>query len=238
MARTKVLARVAIALGVLLASYLVLLVPDFEPAPAPGAAHEPFLWHRDDLWQALEARFAGRRDVGCAAVAAEIDSAVADLGAQLDALEAPHVPVDDPSFGHLERTLFDVAPAFGACPARVPELAVIFERIRAAVKLASRNWDATERASRDRLYRLLYGGRATIEELLLQMSASDMPALVRGTEEPCAGPSAEVQGVRVCSGDLIVSRGGAPTSALIARGNDYRATSRTWRSPTLAKTVP
>ena len=32
---------------------------------------------------------------------------------------------------------------------------------------------------------------------------------------------AEVHGVRIHSGDILVSRGGAPTSALIARGNDF-----------------
>ena len=36
-----------------------------------------------------------------------------------------------------------------------------------------------------------------------------------------ATPSAEILGVIVHSGDILISRGGAPTSALIARGNDY-----------------
>jgi hypothetical protein len=82
-------------------------------------------------------------------------------------------------------------------------------------------WDPQAPASRDRLYRLLYGGRAAVEDLLLQMQPADALALSPGTNEPCAGPAVDVRGVRVCSGDLLVSRGGAPTSALIARGNDY-----------------
>jgi hypothetical protein len=47
------------------------------------------------------------------------------------------------------------------------------------------------------------------------------PALVRGDDEPAATPAAALFGVTVHSGDILVSRGGAPTSALIARGNDY-----------------
>lgn len=48
-----------------------------------------------------------------------------------------------------------------------------------------------------------------------------MPALARGDDEPSATPGAEILGVRIHSGDILVSRGGVPTSALIARGNDY-----------------
>jgi hypothetical protein len=38
---------------------------------------------------------------------------------------------------------------------------------------------------------------------------------------PSRTPSIKVHGVTVHSGDILVSRGGAPTSALIARGSDY-----------------
>src|SRR5690606_42102715 len=40
-------------------------------------------------------------------------------------------------------------------------------------------------------------------------------------EEPSATPSTLLQGIRVHSGDLLVSRGGAEVSAFISRGNDY-----------------
>jgi hypothetical protein len=46
-------------------------------------------------------------------------------------------------------------------------------------------------------------------------------SLIKGIDEPSSTPSAEILGVKVHSGDILVSRGGAPTSALIARGNDY-----------------
>src|SRR5439155_7958349 len=40
-------------------------------------------------------------------------------------------------------------------------------------------------------------------------------------DEPSATPAIDVLGLTLHSGDILVSRGGAPTSALIARGNDY-----------------
>ena len=45
--------------------------------------------------------------------------------------------------------------------------------------------------------------------------------LLEGDIVPSATPSANVHGVTVHSGDILVSRGGAATSALIARGNDF-----------------
>ncbi|MCA9768120.1 MAG: hypothetical protein KC485_04825, partial [Gemmatimonadetes bacterium] len=70
------------------------------------------------------------------------------------------------------------------------------------------------------LYRALYGTRAAIEEVLLQQPAASF-ALSEGPTAPSATPSAVVHGVTLHSGDLLVSRGGYPTSALIARGSDY-----------------
>jgi hypothetical protein len=45
--------------------------------------------------------------------------------------------------------------------------------------------------------------------------------LLEGDLEPSTTPSANVHGVTVYSGDILISRGGAATSALIARGNDF-----------------
>src|SRR5690606_19903363 len=49
----------------------------------------------------------------------------------------------------------------------------------------------------------------------------NLPSLLAGDDEPSATPWALVQGVKLHSGDILVSRGGAATSALIARGNDF-----------------
>jgi len=56
---------------------------------------------------------------------------------------------------------------------------------------------------------------------VLQLPDNQVATLIKGVDEPSSTPSAEILGVKVHSGDILVSRGGAPTSALIARGNDY-----------------
>jgi hypothetical protein len=43
------------------------------------------------------------------------------------------------------------------------------------LKKQSENWDLNDRASRDRLYRLMYGGRAALEEVMLQAPAGSCP---------------------------------------------------------------
>ena len=52
---------------------------------------------------------------------------------------------------------------------------------------------------------------------MLQAPADRVPGLVPAADELSMTPSVRLRGVPVHSGDLLVSRGGAPTSALIAR---------------------
>ncbi len=75
--------------------------------------------------------------------------------------------------------------------------------------------------AKNTLYRLLYGNRIAIEEIMLQLPEIQVSSLIKGIDETSETPSANMLGVNVHSGDILVSRGGAPTSALIARGNDY-----------------
>jgi hypothetical protein len=60
-----------------------------------------------------------------------------------------------------------------------------------------------------------------LEQVMLQAPQDSIPALTMVQDVPSATPAATVLGVTIHSGDILVSRGGAPTSALIARGNDY-----------------
>src|SRR2546423_7159921 len=52
-------------------------------------------------------------------------------------------------------------------------------------------------------------------------SGPGTPPLLTGRDEPSQTPSTNLLGVALRSGDILVSRGGAATSALIARGNDF-----------------
>ena len=218
MSPLKAAGALAASLGTAL---LLLAIPGPEPrvAPAPerGGA---FAWDRDAFWRGLETRFEAVRAEGCAAAAPAAARGVAGIARGLAALERRAVGPDAPVLDSLEAAFFTLGPVVAACPARLRELVALEQRMRSAVKEQSRRWDVSAAYARRRLYRALYGGRGVVEELLLHHPDS-VPALHVAPDVPSATPSAVVQGVRIHSGDILVSRGGYPTSALIARGNDY-----------------
>jgi Permuted papain-like amidase enzyme, YaeF/YiiX, C92 family len=210
----------AMSLGGAAALFLVLAVP--APAPrVPSSLTSPptFAWNRDTLWQRLEAAFVRARAAGCSDSLAWTP-VLARLGRSVDALRLTTLAPTDPALDTIEASFFDLAPLIAACPARLDDYVALYARMRQAIKWQSRRWDMRTAASRDRLYRSLYGGRAAVEEVMLQ-HPDRIVALLPGTNEPSATPAAVAHGVELHSGDIIVSRGGYPTSALIARGNDY-----------------
>ncbi len=127
----------------------------------------------------------------------------------------------DTLYGRLEETVFSLGPVIGACPSRLPEYMTIVNDLRTRVKEQSAALDMNSVDARNRIYRLLYGARAAVEEVMLQQEAGSLPSAIMCSDEPSRTPAATILGMAVHSGDILVSRGGAPTSALIARGNDY-----------------
>ena len=125
-----------------------------------------------------------------------------------------------PALDSLEDAFFRLAPRAAACSSLANDYLALQGRLREAIKWQSTAWDLTARDVRDRLYRSLYGSRAAVEEVMLQQLDS-IRTLFVGSPVPSATPSAISNGVTLHSGDILVSRGGYPTSALIARGNDY-----------------
>ncbi len=198
-----------------------LFVPVGSPKNSPPAGAEPFLWDQDDVWSTLESEFRATRDAGCTGVGERIDQGLGDLSDAIVWLETGGHPPFDERFDAMEKNLFSVAPLVAACSERVSAMLDIVTRLRSALKRNSRDWDIREEATRDRIYRMLYGARMAIEEVLLQSDGDAVPDLVIAADVPSQTPSAVVNGLRVHSGDILVSRGGAPVSALIARGNDY-----------------
>jgi len=198
-----------------------LLVPAAPPPVPTPADARPFVWDEDELWSALEAEFNATRSAGCASAAARIDAGLAALADDVEWLETGDRSARDARLDALERNLFAVAPLVAACPGSLPKILDLVNRLRAAVKRNSRSWDIRDGATRERIYRTLYGARMTVEEILLQGDLDEVPDLVPGVHVPSQTPSVVVEGLRVHSGDILVSRGGAPVSALIARGNDY-----------------
>jgi hypothetical protein len=212
------LIRTALAL---LCLYLLLLIPDSEPELPDRSAREPFLWDRDAYWSGLETQFASVRTAACDTLGPQVDSILAICTDILDRVHVDSLAPEAPLFLTLESTLFDLSVYIPACPHKATSYATLLARLRYEIKRASQRWDMDATVTRHTMYRLLYGSRAAYEEVMLQLPASTLPVLLAGTEEPSACPSGELRDLTVHSGDILVSRGGAATSALIARGNDF-----------------
>lgn len=194
------------------------------PAPPPAVADAPagarrFVWGRDSLWSALETSFATSRAAGCSVegiARASMDS----IDATLATLRTVRTSAAAPALDSLEEAFFRLGTRAAACGALAKDYVALQGRLREAIKWQSTTWDLTARDVRDRLYRSLYGSRAAVEEVMLQQQDS-VQTLSVGAPVASATPSAMSNGVVLRSGDILVSRGGYPTSALIARGNDY-----------------
>lgn len=214
--------RVRVALGLGVGVCVVLLSWPATPRPTPMTdSPTPFHWDADALFVVLEARFqvaraasydeAARRAVDVDLLARPLIERIAD-SADLPALELD-------SLSHLE---FEYATLAAAHSELLGPARAFVDRIRREVTRAAVDWPA-DRATHEALYRVLFGGRVALEEAMVQAGPSSS-AIVQIEAVPSATPSVDVQGVRVHSGDILLSRGGAPTSALIARGNDFANT--------------
>jgi permuted papain-like amidase YaeF/Yiix C92 family enzyme len=212
---------IAAILAALAAGFGGLAIPPADPPLGTPADHAPsFEWNRDSLWRSLEREYTALRGADCRVTVARAAPRRAALDTAVAALSRMAVEPDAPLLDSLEAGIFAMAPSVAACPADLSWYEGLYGRLREAIKEQSRHWDVRTVAARRRLYRTLYGGRAALEEVMLQ-HPDDMVTLLPGVNEPSATPAAMVQGVEIHSGDILVSRGGYPTSALIARGNDY-----------------
>jgi hypothetical protein len=202
-------------------AFAVLSIPSPQAhAPSIASTGEGFAWNRDGLWRDLENRYAAQGSRGCSQDEHLFSDQLPAITAAIKNLEQGPVPPTAVAFDRLEGAFFAAGPAVARCPDAQAEYAQAYARLRDAVKRQSSRWDMTDGTSRERLYRVLYGGRAAVEEVMLQQPQVAQ-TLMEGATSDAPTPSSMVQGVEIHSGDLLLSRGGAPTSALIARGNDH-----------------
>ncbi len=207
--------------AMLTAVYLILLVPSAKPPSPPAGGQTPFAWNQDQYWKTLEKEFLAAKASGCEQIRLGIDSSFEGINRLVDSLAFKQYEPDDAVFSALESAFFEITPKVGVCHDRLPGYLAAFIKIRTLIKIQSQSWDMNSQVTRDRLYRTIYGGRLATEEVMLQMPPDSLPALVKCGDIPSTTPATEILGAVIHSGDILVSRGGAATSALIARGNDY-----------------
>ncbi|MFT4832522.1 MAG: hypothetical protein ACI815_002178 [Psychroserpens sp.] len=202
--------------------YFLLLIPTSQNQNTPEKASQiPFIWDQDKLWGTLENNFLEARGIP----SRELDSIVAYMTFESDSIlkayEGKTISPEDPFYGLIEKRFFQIAPLIAAQENKTDWHIRFYNRVRKKIKSDSRFWDMNNANARNLIYRILYGMRATVEEILLQSSDEQFVSTMFVSDEPSATPSADILGIQVHSGDLLVSRGGAEVSAFISRGNDF-----------------
>ena len=219
--RSRASKLIFIPLIIIIGLYLVLLIPLPDAGEFKPSTKKPFEWNKDALWDELEGKFAANREKGCEVLSPAIDNAFTELDSLLIRIGRKDQTPGAPVWDTLEYKLFDLASIVAVCPDQIMKFAAKSNLVRLAVKRNSQHWDMNDRDTRFRMYRLLYGGRMALEEVMLQAPKEKIPVLIRGSDEISWTPSGRYGDLRLHSGDILVSRGGAPVSALIARGNDF-----------------
>ncbi|MDH5387189.1 MAG: YiiX/YebB-like N1pC/P60 family cysteine hydrolase [Gammaproteobacteria bacterium] len=182
-----------------------------------------FSWQRDSFFQTIEQTFEQARQQPLSRVRTQF---VIQLAQGKRLLNAIRLATDGVPFGELKRleeAQFYIATLAAAHESLMIEAHGFLTDARLTVLSAAVHWPTANADVHDAIYRVVYGGRAAIEEALVQHKGTDLPALTLLEDVPSATPSVVVEGVRVHSGDIILTRGDAPTSAMIARGNPYPA---------------
>lgn len=188
--------------------------------PANGVS-APFQWPDAPFFGRLESAFLAARKLPADKAAARFDHLEREGRSLLARLEPAATDFPEKELIRLEQLQFEMGTIAAARGELLLRLQRFANELRQRILPASAHWQAESELIRQMLYRLTYGGRAAVEEAWLQSESAALPSLLQLANVGSSAPSTMVEGVRVYSGDILLSRAGAPTSALISRGNDY-----------------
>lgn len=201
--------------------YALLLIPNSDKITIATEGNSiPFIWNQDDRWNELEDQFNLVRENPELINEDSITDRMEFMQGILKDLSDEQFSPDDERLEILLNQFFETAPFIAAQNVQDSNFFEIYDESRRVLKTASINWDVDVLETRTSLYKVLFGMRAAVEEVLLQ-SKEEIKPVIFVTDEPSETPSTELFGIKVHSGDLLVSRGGAEVSALISRGNDF-----------------
>ncbi len=209
-------------LSIIALLYIVLLIPfPQKENELQKPSENPFIWNKDNLWEKLEVSFMEAKSSSTK----ELDSTVRQLISEADVLLKAYEDTirgpQDRIYELIENSFFEIAPLIAGQENKSDWHIRFYNSVRRKIKSDSRYWDMSNESVRNLLYRILYGMRATVEEILLQSKDDAFISTMYVSDEPSMTPSIDLLGIKVHSGDLLVSRGGAEVSAFISRGNDY-----------------
>jgi len=214
--------KIVLPFAVLAALYLILLIPLPEKeSKIIVPSEKPFLWNKDDFWNYLEQIFLEAKQMN----ESELEGKFATLSAKSEQFLTFDfiVPIQpgNPILDNITTNFFMLAPIVAVQQNHLQWYIDYYNDTRKYIKDVSMNWDMNTTEARNAIYKVLYGMRAAVEEVLLQSRDLNFDPVMHVTDEQSSTPFADLLGIKIHSGDILLSRGGAEVSALISRGNDY-----------------
>lgn len=202
--------------------YLILMIPLPQNKNELQVAYKtPFTWNQDSLWISLEHTFQKAKSMS----PTTLDSLVQNMSKDADLLLAKYKDSiygpENKIYDAIQSIFFSITPLIAAQEIKSDWYIEYYNSVRKKLKTDSQFWDMSSISARNTSYKMLYGMRAAVEEILLQSNDEDFISTMFVADEPSETPSIDILGIAVHSGDLLVSRGGAEVSAFISRGNDY-----------------
>ena len=151
--------------------YLILLIPfPQNQIEIQKPSQDPFIWGQDKLWNQLEISFNNAKEIP----PEELDSIVNNMTIETDSIfnvnEDKILNPEDPFYPSIEKRFFQIAPLIAAQKVKSDWYVRFYNQVRKKIKYDSRFWDLDNELTRNLTYRILYGMRATVEEILLQSS--------------------------------------------------------------------
>jgi len=214
--------KIYLFLKIVVLLYLLLLIP------LPQTKRElkipsktPFVWNQDSLWKSLERTFDLAKDLSSTKLDSLVDKMSEDANILLAEYNDTVYGPENEIYASIEAKFFGIAPLIAAQEKKSDWYINFYNSVRKKLKSDSKYWDMSTSSARATSYKILYGMRAAVEEILLQSNADDFISTMYVKDEPSITPWIDILGIKVHSGDLLVSRGGAEVSAFISRGNDY-----------------
>jgi len=182
---------------------------------------EAFVWNSDARFAQLEKAFLAARTHSPDGAEKRFKLLEQSGKALLEQFDSDASVFHEDLLTKLQRVQFDMGAMAAAHPELLLRMQAFVNRVRQHILPHAGLWQGDTTTIQNTLYRLIYGGRTAVEEAWLQSESEALPSLLQLADMPASTPSSMVEGVRVHSGDILLSRAGAPTSALISRGNDH-----------------
>jgi Permuted papain-like amidase enzyme, YaeF/YiiX, C92 family len=213
----KILFRILAAIILL---YLILMIPFTSENPVRLTTTErPFEWGSDTLWSKLETDFEHLNANHDTNISTQLINYQNQTDSLIQLISNNGNALLSPAADSLLISFFNYSILIPIQPSFTDSLYARYKKIRVAVKEIQQLLPDDIHTKRS-IYKLLYGTRAAMEEIILQLPKKSDALMIfdSGNEDPSG---INVHGLQIKSGDVLLSRGSASVSALIARASNF-----------------